>query len=502
MYERVIHRYFVLLTCLLVRTACAQNSAEPLPKPLPVIHGEIYGLKAAAQGNMAVFFAGKKSVGIDESCDEDLNCAMQKYRIGTIAVNSEGVLLLPQENTEPEVTAGNSSDFTSPSRTLNTLDIAPARTQAVFLSSRQSGHSPALASVTFCTGDPVVDQTPSLVFINRETMSLLANTITTVNLLSASGRVTEGISLVEPTSSRTASVFSTVTVEAEGISGLLTSMEAVPTSVGIEREREAENGEEQRAIRLKTESEILEIRPTPTYDSTDSSRGQWTFTVREVTNTASDSSSTSAPNATPASDAEVALTRVQELSSEYELTRDFATLNAAWDCLARAINLGSGVIKAAALKLRPAMRLALAKSLFAKYKVNNTCNYLNCAWTHLTFAVDEGIGTIKVEGLKLKAEMRLSYAELYFNDYKIGHEPATLMQAWEAMDKAKEAEHITEKAKDLEEKIITYTMERLKVEYLSGGVLTRGRLFRDIVNVLKFSKRIRERTQTLSQGHS
>ena len=452
MYQRVIHRYFVLLTCLLLRTACAQNSAEPLPKPLPVIHGEIYGLKAAAQGNMAVFFAGKKSVGIDESCDEDLNCAMQKYRIGTIAVNSEGVLLLPQENTEPEVTAGNSSDFTSPSRTLNTLDIAPARTQAVFLSSRQSGHSPALASVTFCTGDPVVDQTPSLVFINRETMSLLANTITTVNLLSASGRVTEGISLVEPTSSRTASVFSTVTVEAEGISGLLTSMEAVPTSVGIEREREAENGEEQRAIRLKTESEILEIRPTPTYDSTDSSRGQWTFTVREVTNTASDSSSTSAPNATPASDAEVAFNK--------------------------------------------------AKEMFAEYKASNARNYLRYAWTHLNFAVDEGIGIIKVEGLKLRAEIRLSYAELHFSDYKIDHEPATLMQAWEAMDRAKEAEHITEKAKDLEEKIITYTMERLKVEYLSGGVLTRGRLFRDIVNVLKFSKRIRERTQTLSQGHS
>lgn len=300
MNKRAIIGCFILLACLMGRLAHTQHSAlstEPLPEPQPVIYGDINGMKAAALGDMAVFFAGKRSVRMDESCADDLNCILQKHRIGAVAVNKEGMLLIPQRSTEPEKLTGDNGNFIFPSRTLNTQDIAPTRTQAVFLSPRQSELSPAPSSVTFYTGHPVVDQTSGLAFINSETMNLLATTITTMNLLSASGRLRESIAQTEPTSARTDSVFPTVTVEAEEISGLL-----VPTgSAVIEKEDELELRQEQSAVRLEGSSEILEIRPAPTSTGTVTSHRQWTFTVKEVSNTPSEVQSTSNPTLTPAS---------------------------------------------------------------------------------------------------------------------------------------------------------------------------------------------------------
>lgn len=310
MCKRVIQGSFILLACLMVRTACTQNSAlsaEPLPKTQPVIYGDIYygdiySLKADAQGCMAFFFAGKRSVRMDEGCEDDLNCTMQKYRTGAVAVNSKGVLLVPQEDTEPEETTGDNGGFIFPSRTMNTLAIVSTRSQAVFISTRQSEMTTAPASFTLHSGHPVVDQTWSRAFINRETISQLASTITTtMDLLSTPGRLTERFTQVEPAPARTTSVFLTVTEEAEGISGLLASMGAVPTSVEVEQGGELELRQGHRAVRLETSTDILEIGPTPTYTSTYSNNSQWTFTVREVSNTASDSSSKSEPEATPAS---------------------------------------------------------------------------------------------------------------------------------------------------------------------------------------------------------
>lgn len=64
MHKQVITKCFILLACFIVRTACARNSvssAKPLPVPRPVIYGNINGIKAVAQGDMAVFFAEKEA---------------------------------------------------------------------------------------------------------------------------------------------------------------------------------------------------------------------------------------------------------------------------------------------------------------------------------------------------------------------------------------------------------------------------------------------------------
>ena len=206
-----------------------------------------------------------------------------------------------QKATKPEEETSGSGDFIFPSQTLNTLDIAPSRTQNVFLSARQPGRfSPAPASVTFYTGHPVIDESAGLAFINSDTISRLANVITTVDLLSASGRVTESFGQKKSTSFASGSAFSTVMVEAETIRGLLVTLGLQPTSVEVEQE-ELDNSEEATVVRLKTSSEVLEIGPSPTYGNSASGSSQMTFTVRAVSNTASESSSTVEPQATPAS---------------------------------------------------------------------------------------------------------------------------------------------------------------------------------------------------------
>lgn len=75
---------------------------------------------------------------MDENCDDDLNCTMQKHRIDAVVVNNEGVLLIPQKATKSEEKADGTGGFISPSRTLNTLNNVSTRTQALFISTRQS----------------------------------------------------------------------------------------------------------------------------------------------------------------------------------------------------------------------------------------------------------------------------------------------------------------------------------------------------------------------------
>ena len=261
--HRFLYTLF-LLAGLIARTAFTQNVGS-----LPIIQGEINDVKAIAQGEMAFFFPGKAPALSRENCTENLNCALHRHGIEVLAISPEGIMLVPQRTvTSVEEKKGISRSI-FPSHTL-------------FVSTQQNEQSPALA--TLQTGHSVVDRTPALAFLNSETISQLAHTIETIDLTLTSDRTRKHFTEVIPTSTDSIAVFPTVTTEAGGLSGLITTLGAIPTQAVIEDDPEMSLCEDSKAIRLEMESGDLVIRPTPSkpYDCNSKTSYSLSYYVRQA----------------------------------------------------------------------------------------------------------------------------------------------------------------------------------------------------------------------------
>ena len=223
-------------------------------------------------------------------------------------------------------------------QTLNTLDSSSSFSfKELFISTEEIEPTPTLA--TLYTGNPVVDQTPGLAWINSETIKLLATTVETLGFLSTSATSTTGddFTLVNPSPTETVRVI-TITGELDGLRRQLMVSATVPVPVPTpvrtnSVDLELENDE----VWLETESDILKIRPSPTswHGGNNRSTSTLTYSAKQVPtvtegttsesneaiSTSSGSMSTASPQASnlPAStnqDSEALATAAQAMSLE------------------------------------------------------------------------------------------------------------------------------------------------------------------------------------------
>ena len=286
----MVHPAFIsvllLLAVFAVRLGCAQDLAVQ-SAPLPVIEGKINGMEVVAQGDSVAFFAGQlPGEYSDESCAEDLHCTLHKNHTRAVQISPKGIRLLqlnPDHLEKDEDEENNSSSIVLPSQTLNTLDSSSSFSfKELFISTEEIEPTPTLA--TLYTGNPVVDQTPGLEWINSETMKLLATMIETVNLLPMSTSSADDEStLIDPAPTEIVKVMTTISGELDELRGRLMSSATVPVatpvltnSVGAELESDE--------ILLETHTDILMIRPSPSWQHGSSSRtsGSLAYTVKQV----------------------------------------------------------------------------------------------------------------------------------------------------------------------------------------------------------------------------
>ena len=164
----------LLLAGITVQQACAQNLAVQ-SVPLPVIEGKINGMDVVAQGDSVAFFAGQLPDRYsDESCAEDLHCTLQKKHTRAIQVSPNGIRLLqlfPDSLEQDEVEEDDSISLVLPSITLNTLDSSSCFSfKELFISTEEIEPTPTPTLATLYTGNPMVDQTPGLAWVNSETV--------------------------------------------------------------------------------------------------------------------------------------------------------------------------------------------------------------------------------------------------------------------------------------------------------------------------------------------
>ena len=269
-YCLMVHPAFIYVLLLLagitVQLACAQNFAMQ-PAPLPVIEGKINGMDVVAQGDSVAFFAGKLPREYsDKSCAEDLHCVLHKNHTRAVMISPEGISffqLNPNPLEEDQDEEDDSSSLVLPSQTLNTLDSSSSFSfKELFISTEEIEPTPTLA--TLYTGNPLVDQTPGLAWINSETIKLLATTVETLGFLSTSTTSTTGddFTLVNPSPTETMKVM-TITGELDGLRRQLMSSATVPVPTPVQTnsgDPELESGE----VWLETGSDVLKIRPSPT----------------------------------------------------------------------------------------------------------------------------------------------------------------------------------------------------------------------------------------------
>ena len=235
----MVHPAFISVLLLLagfaVQVACAQSMAVQ-SAPLPVIEGKINGMDVVAQGDSVAFFEGKlPSEYSDESCAEDLHCTMHKNHTRAVMISPEGIrlfLLNPGHLEKDEDEKDDSSSLVLPSMTLNTLkSSSTARFVDLFISTEDT--EPTLA--TLYTGNPVLDQTPGLAWVNSETMKLLATTVEAVNLLSTSSSSSkfDEFTLINPSPTETVKVMTTITGELDELRRRLMSSAIVPVPTPV-----------------------------------------------------------------------------------------------------------------------------------------------------------------------------------------------------------------------------------------------------------------------------
>ena len=300
----MVHPAFIPVLLLLagfaVQVAYAQSMAVQ-SAPLPVIEGKINGMDVVAQGDSVAFFAGKlPSEYSDESCAEDLHCTMHKNHTRAVMISPDGIRLLQLNHLEQdEDEEVDSNSIVLPSQTLNTLDSSSSFSfKELFISTEEIEPTPTLA--TLYTGNPVVDQTSGLEWINNETIKLLAITVETVNLLSTSTSSSDfdESTLIDPAPTATAKVMTTILGELDELRRRLMSSATVPVVMPTPVRISSEDPElESDEVWLETEFNVLTIRPTP---SRQNGRGRvetnsLTYSVKQV-GTTSDSVSHVSPS--------------------------------------------------------------------------------------------------------------------------------------------------------------------------------------------------------------
>ena len=87
-------RAFILVIAALLFSKPAPAGNVKIATMLPMIHGEINGMKVMAQGDAVTSFAAGKPSPLlnEEECARDLNCAMQKNKTEAVVLNPSGRL--------------------------------------------------------------------------------------------------------------------------------------------------------------------------------------------------------------------------------------------------------------------------------------------------------------------------------------------------------------------------------------------------------------------------
>ena len=211
-------------------------------------------MDVVARGDSVAFFAGPLLGSYtDASCSEDLHCTLHKNHTRAVQVSPGGIRLL-QLNPDH---AG---------RFISTEEIEP---------------TPTLA--TLYTGNPVVDQTPALAWINSTTIKLLATTVETVNFLStATSSTDDDLTLINPSPTESVKLWTTIAGELDGLKRRLMSSATVPVPTPVQThydDPELENDD----IYLETNTDILTIRPGPSklYGSNNKS-ATFSFTAKKA----------------------------------------------------------------------------------------------------------------------------------------------------------------------------------------------------------------------------
>ena len=275
----------LLLVGFAVQLACAQNLAEESVS-LPVIEGKINGMDVVAQGDSVFFFAGQlPGRYTEESCSEDLHFTLHKNHTRTVQISPEGIriLQLNPDCLEKDGDAENgSTSLVLPSMTFSTLDSCSSFSfKELFISTEEIEPTPTLA--TLYTGNPVVDQTPGLAWVNSETMRLLATTVQRVNFLPRSTSSEDDDSaLINPSPTESVKVMTTITGELDELRKRLMSSATVPVPTPVRTNVNTPPWETDEII-LATETDILAIRPSPGSQHMTRETGSFlTFTVKQV----------------------------------------------------------------------------------------------------------------------------------------------------------------------------------------------------------------------------
>ena len=278
----------LMLAGFTVQLTCAQSMALQ-SEPLPVIEGKINGMDVVAQGDSVAFFAGQlPGEYSDESCAEDLHCTMHKNHTRAVMLSPEGIRLLqlsPGHLDQVEDEEGD--DLRSPvlpSMTLNTLDSYSSLSfNELFIPTEEIEPTPTLA--TLYTGNPLIDQTPGVAWINSETIKLLATTVETVNLLPTltSSSEFDEFSLINPSPTEIVKVMTTITGELDELRRRLLSSASVPVATPVQNNNDDPELESDE-IRMEMEFDVLRIRPSPVeqYGNTSKATSALTYSVKQA----------------------------------------------------------------------------------------------------------------------------------------------------------------------------------------------------------------------------
>ena len=280
-----------VLAALLMRVSSAQDS-ESLSAPLPLIQGEVNGMKVVAQGDTAAFFAGRSKPLPAPRLNTDqgsvrLHNTLQENRIEAVVLSPKGILLIPQPD-QPDIQEGNhTSSVVFHLLPLDTPEpvtkqMNPSGPTALFISTQQIDPAPAIA--TFYTGNPVVDQTSGLRWISSGIMTLTAETIETILLLQTSTSSVYKDPDPQPSPTDSVKVLTTITRENNELLQRLTSTSALPTPTPTNTFAGDDPQEDEEEIWLETEWDILKIRPSPAsrYGNSNRTGGSLTFTVKQA----------------------------------------------------------------------------------------------------------------------------------------------------------------------------------------------------------------------------
>ena len=283
--------FLSVLAALMMRVSCAQDSGS-LPAPLPLIYGEINGMKVVVQGDTAAFFAGTAKPLETLWMDNDqgsarLHNTLQENRLEAVVLSPKGLLLIPQPDHPDIQEYSHTSSVVFHPLPLDTPEpvtkqMNPSGPTVLFISTQQIDPTPAIA--TFYTGNPVVDQTSGLRWISSEIMTLTAETIETIPLLRTSTSPVCEDPVPRPSPTDSVKVLTTITRENNELSQRLTSTSTIPTPTPTNTFFDHDPQEDEEEIWLETEWDILKIRPSPAsrYGDKSSTGGSLTFTVKQV----------------------------------------------------------------------------------------------------------------------------------------------------------------------------------------------------------------------------